>query len=111
MRTAHWIALAALTLPQIALPDNPAARGFDTDPSRPAALANGAFAVETAAPEGRGTARAELLLDYARGLLAIKSGDARLGYLVRDRLALHAIGSYALGPLELGADLPFALVQ
>ncbi len=111
MRTVHWIAVAALTLPQIAVPDNPSARGFDPDPSRPAALADGAFAVETAAPQERGTAHAELLLDYARGLLSIRSGDTRLGYVLRDRLALHAIGSYALGPVELGADLPVALFQ
>jgi len=111
MRTVYWIAVATLTLPQIALPDNPAERGFDPDPSRPAVLANGAFAVETAAPEGRGTARAEVLFDYARGLLAIRSGDTRVGYLVRDRLTLHALGSYALGPVEVGADMPFALVQ
>ena len=30
---------------------------------------DGAFAVESAAPAGRGSARLELLLDYARGLL------------------------------------------
>jgi outer membrane protein OmpA-like peptidoglycan-associated protein len=114
MRTVHWIAwiaVAALTLPQIALPDNPAQRGFDPDPSRPSALAHGAFAVETAAPAERGTAQAALLLDYAHGLLSITSGDARVGYLLRDRLTLHALGSYALGPVEIGADLPFALVQ
>ncbi len=111
MRTVALIATAALTLPLVALPDNPAQRGFDPDPSRPAALANGAFAVESAAPEGRGTAHAELLLDYARGLLSIKSGDTRVAYLLRDRLTLHALGSYSLGPIELGADLPFALIQ
>ncbi len=98
-------------MPQLALPDDPARRDFDVDPSRPAALANGAFAVETAAPQGRGTARAELLLDYTHGLLTLRSGDARVGYLISDRLALHALGSFALGPVELGADLPFALVQ
>jgi len=111
MRTLNWIALTALTLPHIALPDNPAQRDFDADPSRPAAFANGAFAVETAAPQERGTAHAELLLDYAHGLLAIKSGDTRAGYLIRDRLTLHALGSYSFGPLELGVDMPFALYQ
>ncbi|HEX7488542.1 MAG TPA: OmpA family protein [Anaeromyxobacteraceae bacterium] len=91
--------------------DDPARRGFDVDPSRPAVLADGAFAVESAAAAGRGSARMELLLDYARGLLALRTGDTRAGDLIRDRLALHALGSYALGPVELGFDLPLALHQ
>jgi len=111
MLKAALIAAAALVAPRLALADDPAQRGFDADASRPAVLADGAFAVETAAPQGRGTRRVELLLDYTRGLLSIKSGDSAVGELVRDRLALHALGSFALGPLELGADLPLAVRQ
>jgi len=111
MLKAALLAAAALFAPRLALADNPAQRGFDADASRPAVLADGAFAVETAAPQGRGTRRVELLLDYTRGLLSINSGDAAVGELVRDRLALHALGSFALGPLELGADLPLAVHQ
>ena len=103
--------LAAVALSTSAIADDPTRRGFDVDPSRPAALSGGAFAVESAAPAGRGSARLELLLDYARGLLALREGDARAGDLIRDRLALHALGSYALGPVELGFDLPLALEQ
>ncbi len=103
--------LVALALSSPASADDPTRRGFDVDPSRPAALADGAFAVESAAPAGPGSARLELLLDYARGLLALRAGDAHAGDLVRDRLALHALGSYALGPVELGFDLPLALHQ
>ncbi|HEX7624398.1 MAG TPA: OmpA family protein [Anaeromyxobacteraceae bacterium] len=103
--------LAALALSSGATADDPARRGFDVDPSRPAVLADGAFAVESAAAAGRGSARMELLLDYARGLLALRTGDTRAGDLIRDRLALHALGSYALGPVELGFDLPLALHQ
>jgi outer membrane protein OmpA-like peptidoglycan-associated protein len=111
MRSVSLLAAAALAAPWLALSDDPARRDFDADPSRPSALANGAFAVETAAPAERGAAHAELLLDYTHGLLSLKSGDTRLGYLLSDRLALHALGSFSLGPVELGADLPFALVQ
>ncbi|MFL5300162.1 MAG: OmpA family protein [Anaeromyxobacteraceae bacterium] len=103
-------ATAAL-LAQHAAAADPATRAFDPDPSRPAALSGGAFAVETAAREARGSAHLELLLDYARGLLALKDGDAKVGDLLRDRLAFHLLGSYALGPFELGADLPFAAYQ
>src|SRR5689334_3359341 len=106
-RLAVACATAAL-LAQHAAAADPTTRAFDPDPSRPAALSGGAFAVETAAREAQGSARLELLLDYARGLLALKEGDAKVGDLLRDRLAFHLLGSYALGPVELGADLPFA---
>lgn len=103
--------LAALAVTSARAADDPARRGFDADPLRPAVLSDGAFAVETAAPAARGTARLELLADWAHGLLAAQQGDARQGYLLADRLALHAIGSYALGPVEVGADLPLAAWQ
>ncbi|HEX8910245.1 MAG TPA: OmpA family protein [Anaeromyxobacteraceae bacterium] len=103
--------LAALAAAAGAHADDPTRRNFDVDPSRPAALADGAFAVETAAPQARGTAHLELLVDWAHGLLAAKQGGTRLGDLLADRVALHALGSYALGPVELAADLPFAAWQ
>ncbi len=103
--------LAVVALSTSALADDPTRRNFDVDPSKPAALSGGAFAVESAAPAGRGSAHLELLLDYARGLLALRTGDARTGDLISERLALHALGSYALGPVELGFDLPLALHQ
>jgi OOP family OmpA-OmpF porin len=102
---------AALVAAAATRADDPTARAFDPDPSRPAALSGGDFAVETAARQGRGAARLELLLDYARGLLALREGDAKVGDLLRDRLAFHLLGSYALGPVEFGADLPFAAHQ
>ena len=105
------LAAVALCASAVAAADDPARRRFDADPSRPAALADGAFAVETAAPATRNTAHAELMLDWAHGLLSLKNGDSRVGYLLSDRVALHAIGSYSLGPVELGADVPVALWQ
>jgi outer membrane protein OmpA-like peptidoglycan-associated protein len=113
MRTrVLWAAAAvALTAGRAGAADDPARRDFDVDPSRPAALASGAFAVETAEPQGRGTGRVELLLDYARGLLALREGDRKAGDLLRDRLSLHALGSWSLGAAEVGAHLPVALSQ
>jgi OmpA-OmpF porin, OOP family len=105
------VTLAAALTAALARSDDPAARGFDPDPSRPAALGRASFAVETAARQAPGSARVELLLDYARGLLALREGDTKVGDLLRDRLALHLLGSYALGPVEVGADVPFAAYQ
>jgi outer membrane protein OmpA-like peptidoglycan-associated protein len=102
---------AAAALVHAARADDPNARAFDPDPSRPAALEGGAFAVEGAAPAPRGAGHVELLVDYARGLLALRQGDAKLGDLLRDRLALHLLGSWSLGAVEVGADLPFAAYQ
>lgn len=103
--------LAALAVAASARADDPTRRGFDADPSRPAALADGAFAVETAAPAPAGAAHAELLVDWVHGLLAARQGDTRLGDLLADRVMLHALGSWSLGAVELGADLPFAAWQ
>ncbi len=111
IRVAILAAAWVVASPLVALADDPARRGFDADPSRPAVLGDGAFAVETAAPHERRTAHLELLLDYAQGLLALRSGDARLGDALRDRLALHAIGGLVLGPVEIGADLPLVAHQ
>ena len=105
------LALLAALAVSAARADDPARRDFDADPSRPAALAGGAFAVETAAPAAPGTGHAELLVDWAHGLLSLKQGDSRLGHLVADRVALHALGSWSLGPVELGADVPFTAWQ
>jgi OmpA-OmpF porin, OOP family len=103
--------LAALAAASAAHPDDPTRRDFDADPSRPAALAGGAFAVETAAPATAGAAHAELLVDWAHGLLSLRQGDTQLGNLIGDRVALHALGSWSFGPVELGVDVPFIAWQ
>jgi outer membrane protein OmpA-like peptidoglycan-associated protein len=111
LRVAFLAAASAASFTLSVRADDPARRDFDVDPTKPAVLGDGAWAVETAAPHARGTARAELLVDYSRGLLALRLGNTRLGDAVRDRLALHAIGGLVLGPVELGADIPFVAYQ
>jgi OOP family OmpA-OmpF porin len=110
-RVALFAVASAAVIPLIVHADDPARRDFDVDPTKPAVLGDGAWAVETAAPHASGTGRVELLVDYSRKLLALRLGDERLGDAVRDRLALHAIGGLVLGPVELGADIPFVAYQ
>jgi outer membrane protein OmpA-like peptidoglycan-associated protein len=111
MRRSTVLAAAlALAAPAAARGDDPARRGFDVDPSRPSALAGGGFGVETAAPQGAGTRRLELLLDYAHGLLAAEAPDGKRD-VVQDRWTLHLLGSWSFGPVEVGAHLPVALHQ
>ncbi len=103
---------AALAWPLVNLADDQAARGFDADPHRYAVGIDGDFMVETAGVQPIGGWRAEILLDYTHGLLAISSGDNKVANLIDARLTAHAIGTYALlGRLELGVDLPVVLHQ
>jgi OOP family OmpA-OmpF porin len=111
LRVTLLAAASAVALPLSVRADDPARRDFDVDPTKPAILSDGAWAVETAAPHSPGTARVELLVDYSQKLLGLRLGGERLGDAVGDRLALHAIGGLVLGPVELGADIPFVAYQ
>lgn len=104
-------ALAAAVPLYVAAADDPFARGFDPDTSRPALGLDADFTVESATPMPAGSWRGEILLDYARGLLAVRSGDAKLGNLIDDRLTAHLLAGYAFGRLEIGLDLPITLTQ
>jgi len=104
------IALAALVAGTAAVADDPAARGFDPDPARPALSLDGGFTLETAAAAPRGRIGAALLLDWTEGLLALRLGDAREDALA-SRLSAHLLAAASLGRLELGVDLPVALYQ
>src|SRR3990172_6245166 len=86
LRVAFLAAASAASFTLSVRADDPARRDFDVDPTKPAVLGDGAWAVETAAPHARGTARAELLVDYSRGLLGLRLGNTRLGDAVRDPL-------------------------
>lgn len=103
-------AVAALLAASTGAGEDPTARGFDPDPVRPALSLDGDFAVETAGAAPEGTRSAAFLLDYADGLLALKSGDARAS-LLASRLSAHLLGAWSFGRLELGADLPMAIAQ
>ncbi|HSD19040.1 MAG TPA: OmpA family protein [Anaeromyxobacter sp.] len=111
MRTARMpIALAALVACSAAIADDPTARGFDPDPTRPAVSLDGGFTLETAAAAPRGRMGAAFLLDWTEGLLALRLGDAREDALA-SRLSAHLLAAASLGRLELGVDLPVALYQ
>jgi OmpA-OmpF porin, OOP family len=94
----------------LARAEDPAARGFDPDPARPALSVDGGFVVETAAAAPRGAFGAALVVDYARGLLTLRLGGER-DALLESRLSAHLLASWSLGRLELGAHLPIALRQ
>ena len=102
---------AALALPLGGLAEDPAARGFDADPYRFASTLRSDFFVETAEAQVVGSWQAFLLLQYASGLVPWRSGDRVIGHVVPDRLSAVLGGSYSLGFVELGADLPLVLAQ
>lgn len=90
--------------------EDPTQRGFDADPSRLALSLDGGFTVETAPALPTGTWRLAALLDLASGLLTASQGSQRDDLLER-RLALHLLGGWSLGQVELSAHLPVALRQ
>jgi outer membrane protein OmpA-like peptidoglycan-associated protein len=112
MRAAvRALAIAAtLAAGAVSRADDPARRSFDPDLFRPALGVDRDIGVETAASAPSGSGRATAFLDYASGLLAVTDGGTRT-QLLTSRLSLHLIGAYALGPVEVGADLPVNLYQ
>jgi outer membrane protein OmpA-like peptidoglycan-associated protein len=107
-RTA--VALAALLGAAGARAEDPAARGFDPDPVRPALSLDGGFTVETAEAPPRGAKGTSLRLDWSSGLLSLRLGDER-DALLASRLSAHLLGGWSLGWIEIGAHLPVALWQ
>jgi OOP family OmpA-OmpF porin len=108
-RTAALV--AALVVPSLSAADDPAARGFDPDPHRYALGLDADFMVETARVHPKGSLRGELLVDYTHGLLVATTGGTNPINIIDARLTLHALASYSLGFVELGADLPFVAKQ
>jgi outer membrane protein OmpA-like peptidoglycan-associated protein len=105
------LAAAAAVLAGVAArADDPTARGFDADPVRWGLGLERAFAVESAGVAPAGTITAELLLDYAEGLLALGLGEERSD-LLEHRLSAHLLAGWAVGRFELGAHLPVVLSQ
>src|SRR5947208_416281 len=91
--------------------DDPTRRGFDPDPPRPAVTLDGDFVLETAEAAPARSYHAELLFDYARGLLALSQGNQKLGDVLLDRFQASLSAGYSLGPLQLALSLPAALHQ
>jgi outer membrane protein OmpA-like peptidoglycan-associated protein len=107
--TAAALVALALTAPAVA--DDPARRGFDPDPVRPALGLERGFAIESAVPAPAGSLGATLLLDYSEGLLSTRVGDGERSPLLENRLQAHFMAAYALGRLELAIDVPVVLHQ
>lgn len=104
------LALTALLAAPARAADDPARRGFDPDPVRPALSLRGAFTVETAEPAPEGARALGARLEYTRGLLALRLGGAR-DQVLEERLRLHLGGALSLGRIELAASLPVVLWQ
>ncbi len=102
--------LAACLLSVAVRADDPARRGFDPDPSRLALSLDGNFAVETAGVVRAGTRAGGLILDYTRGLLALKLGDER-AQILHSRFSAHLLAGYAFERAEVALHVPLALVQ
>ncbi len=111
MRWFAALALACAAAPFPARADDPARRGLDPDPPRPAIGIESQFTTEGARLPPAGSWQMGLELDWVHHLLSLRSGSDRLGYAVPDRVAAHLFGAYSLGRLELGAGLPVALWQ
>ena len=109
-RLLLWLAASAALAGPAAAADDPTRRGFDADPSRLALSLDGGFTVETATAASAGTWRLGALLDLSSGLLTLSQGSQR-DDLLESRLALHLLGAYAYGPVELSAHLPVVLHQ
>nr|WP_245591676.1 OmpA family protein [Cystobacter fuscus] len=92
--------------------EDPFVRGFDAVPLKATPAQNSGIALEGATPETAQSYRAALLFDYTHGVLALKLGEEKLGNLLPYRLDAHALFAWQLHRrLEIGADLPFTLVQ
>lgn len=110
MRVA-LVVLALAARAASAQTENPALRGFDPDPARPAMTLNGGFVLETAESRPTRSWRAELLFDYAHGLLALYQGERKQGDLLTDRLQANLLAGYSFGRLQVGLGLPVAIYQ
>ncbi len=104
------LALVACLVAALASADDPTRRGFDADPSRPALSLDGNLAVETAGVAKPGTRAVGLLVDYARGLLALQL-DSERDQLIESRLSGHLLAGYAFGRAEVALHLPVVLQQ
>jgi outer membrane protein OmpA-like peptidoglycan-associated protein len=111
MRRSLAVGLCLCALAAPARADDPARRGLDPDPPRPALGLDAQLTTEGARPTPAGSWGLGLELDWVHGLLAVRDGDRLAAWAVRDRLAGHLLGARSFGRLELGAALPIALWQ
>jgi outer membrane protein OmpA-like peptidoglycan-associated protein len=92
--------------------DNPMRRGIDPVTDKLALTLDGFASEEGARTSPKGSWRAFFALDYVSGLMSLKIGDLKTDNLIRDRVDLHLMGSYAITDwAEVAADLPFTAYQ
>jgi OOP family OmpA-OmpF porin len=114
MRGAALRPILAMLAVAAALParaDDPARRGFDPDPPRPALGRDGQFTTDGPRVGLPGSWWMGLELEAVHGLLALRNGGQRIGWVVPDRISAHLLASFTVGRFELGAGLPVALHQ
>ena len=112
----HPALLAAAAALALAIPahaaDDPLARGIDPLGTKPAVGHDALFSTEGARFAPARSYHLDLALDFASGLMAFQLGDEKVGDLIRSRLDLHLLGSYAVTDwAEIGLDLPFSAWQ
>jgi outer membrane protein OmpA-like peptidoglycan-associated protein len=90
--------------------DDPTKRGFDPDPARLALSLDPAFTTETAGALDAKTWSVGAIVDLTSGLLTLKLGN-QTDQVLSKRLALHLLGGYSFGWMEVAAELPVALWQ
>lgn len=110
MLTRRIGAAAVLLCAAVARADDPSARGFDADTTRPALGLTRGLAVETAGAGGAGGWAAGLRFDWLEGFLAL-TVNGRRDQLLENRLTGHLTGVRSFGWFELAADLPVILRQ
>ncbi len=91
--------------------DDPARRGFDPDPPRPALGLDAQFTTDGPRVSRPGSWWMGLEVDWVHGLLTLRRDGERIGAVIPDRVAAHLLGAWTLGRVELGAGLPVALWQ
>jgi outer membrane protein OmpA-like peptidoglycan-associated protein len=91
---------------------NPYGRDIDLVVVKPTPTLNSGISLEGADTMEKRSYQLEFLLDANVGLLALNSGNQRLGDLIPFRLDGHVMGAYQLlSRLELSLDLPVTLYQ
>src|SRR5512137_2186443 len=102
--------VAAAVAGTAARAEDPTKRGFDPDPARLALSLDGGFTTETAGAAEARTWGVGAILDLTSGLLSLQLGD-QTSKVLSQRLALHLLGAYSFGWVEVSAELPVALWQ
>lgn len=114
VRSVSYLLLAvSLALPAQAQTLDPfTSRGIDLVPTKFTPAMESGLALEGGELQVLRSWQLQALFDLNFGILALKSGDQRLGELMPFRTDLHLMGAYMVHPrVEVSADLPITLGQ